>query len=1023
MADNNDSTMNKKPNSLDRIGTEEGNRPSKSKMDEYALFEQRSRFKTQEIRHLEQQLRDKQAQYDRVMAAVGRVTSQQQDPTEGLYRALGMTANQARATLSSKTVEQQYGVIDDLVIKYATKWADQQQVVRRQLQEKQADQAAIAARMFQQNVISRVSHPRSGIKAEILANPEAMQLAQEYASSLSPEAIQKSLARLQRSRKKYGLETAEAAGHIQEPGGAEKYKQINTRYEEQLYKEHVLEESRRISDKKIKDHKKLAAITQRTMEDIAERRGESFIKSGVSSGQFGSLKDIENSLKSAEEQFKQAGKTFISVMGQTGDVSDKAAEALKQAKDELDDWRMISREAGGGRRGGGRFGGANRIASFGDLAGRGVDLAGYLAVGLQSEQMGMRIGMAGAMNQRNADIFAATQGNMAALRRLTENQFETAVNFSGAYRTRANTAGGLGSLIDIGTGAAGAVATAGGAFPWSLTGGNIASNLLSGARSGARVLSGVTGAETQLQFFQQFNQLKDVINDIPDASKQAFFDYRQNALMSMRGAGQRTSAMYDEAVSTATMMQMAAMGVAPTETNRLFGVGINAIGASFVRDPSAARQMVARGAELQAGGYMSAEDYLQRVGQAAALGGGQKDIEEILARAVTRGVDDARSLNNLFNVIGSLARGGTSPGTPSVGAAASAMSSMMDMLKDLPIDETLKQTLAASEIEKANQRTSFSNVDIPSMVYLQGIQERFPGISTTGQAKLANVPLLEQISKLKLVSDLKPGEDVPLGRIAALGGTRGAFLEGFKFRGVGDSFFDDLVLKALASNVPEISDISGRDAATLKKYLRTGDENLLYKELSKEGKERIDVGRVIADRALISAGYRKDLPSVPLPGLTGEAAATQATFGIQAGGLAKQVLAGQSFYEQLGEQARLAGGGGPLQPPYAGAMQSPMSYVSTMMGMQLEEYSPEKAGKEAAQAAEKMTLDSSEFDKSVTNFSAAVDKLVKAVQPLGTNLSYSIDYGYSNMGPLANPETYGAYVQQHNQIRRNLNGR
>jgi len=59
-----------------------------------------------------------------------------------------------------------------------------------------------------------------------------------------------------------------------------------------------------------------------------------------------------------------------------------------------------------------------------------------------------------------------------------------------------------------------------------------------------------------------------------------------------------------------------------------------------------------------------------------------------------------------------------------------------------------------------------------------------------------------------------------------------------------------------------------------------------------------------------------------------------------------------------------------------------MNLISQVMTRAAASTDVEKAGKEAAQAGEKMTIDTSKFDESVVKFDKAVDKLSEAIRPL-----------------------------------------
>lgn len=970
MADNDDSILNKRPNSLDRIGS------SKSASGRYSndllLMEQRSRIETLEMQKLRQQINDMYREREEVMRQVARVRGGAEQPTESLFRSLGLPAPQARAAMGIPA-ENLISAVVRQSSQYEKQFGVRSQDLASQYEQKQQERQAVAARLFEQHVISRVANPRAGMRTA--ATDESMSaMVESYASSGTPNKLARGLERISRSRETAGMRLAEAAKDVQTPEGRAQYIQLEREYQEKLRKEHALEEATRLSEKKRSELETISGRGQRAVESIMERRGELDIRTGVQKGQFGSMKDIQQNLKSAEDAFIAAMNRFNQELSQTQKVSDETSKALKDANTELEKQRTIASEAGGGRggRGGGRRGGFMTAAGVLDVTGRVADFASYAGVGLQSEQMNMRIQAAGMMNQKYGDLFAASQGDMAALRRVSENQFARSAEYGSVYGGRASGLGYVGAGIDVAAGAAaGAATVATGGVPWSISGGLVVGNLISGAQKGARVAAGVTGAEAELNAGAQYRQLLDTVNAVPDTARQALFDYRMQSFRGMLGAGSGLSNLYSAATSRQTVEGLSALGVTPAEQAGLFSTGVRGIGPSFMRDPNAAAQMVTRAGEVQAAGVMSAQSYMQRVGQMTTLGGGQKDVEEVLASAVERGVNDAKSLEGIMDLAQAISRDSATKGIGAITEVQRGLSFGLERYKDLPIDESLKRGLVGYQQQDVVNRIKAggSRLGFEAMNFISTLTSEIPGMTTFGAGKLTGKDPREMEAVYRQYKDrLQPGKIVSDADIAALGDYASLFVDP-SGRGRGRAGLD--VAKAAATIMPldamfAANVIPSGERSKVMDAIKTGDISKLSNQT------KLLAGGLISGAAGISGqGYQIPTTPTPLQPLTGEAGAAQLAAIAQATGQSGQVLQAQKM---LGETA-------------------PMSLISQVMSTAARTADVEQAGKEAAQAGEKMSIDTSKFDESVVKFSTAVDKLTEAVRPLGMGRSSTTGIG------------------------------
>jgi hypothetical protein len=263
-------------------------------------------------------------------------------------------------------------------------------------------------------------------------------------------------------------------------------------------------------------------------------------------------------------------------------------------------------------------------------------------------------------------------------------------------------------------------------------------------------------------------QLMDTVNAIPDQTRQAFYNYRMSAYEGMRGGGSGFSALYGTATSRQTREQLAGFGFGPEEGAALFGVGARAIGSQFVNSKDRGAGVVNRAAQLQQLGVMGAEEYMGRVGQITATGGGQKDLEDIMAAAVARGVDDAKSLSGMIESVTALSRDAASKGVGIAPIIGAQMAFGMQQLAGSGRDESLKQAMIASDMAKIGQLTTATGIDFPTMTGMAGLGQIIPGASGIGRAAILSTDVGIMRSQMRELSKFKKGDIIPKSILSTL---------------------------------------------------------------------------------------------------------------------------------------------------------------------------------------------------------------------------------------------------------------
>lgn len=966
MADQDDKLTDKKPNSLEKIG--ESGQFSKFGSD-LTLMQQRSQIETVEMRRLRQQIENLKLENERVMQQVARVRSGFEPASEQLFRSLGMQAEPARVAMQSIAPDKLGEAAVRQSAKYEETYKTELAGLQRKYAERQSARAADAQRLFQQHVISSVSHPRQGVRS-IQKMPGFETGVERYASVATEEELAKGLMRNIRSQELAGARLAEAAADVSSPEGRKRFLQLESEYRQKLVKTEQIRSAIGRQEEQEAQRQKQVTYAQRNIEDIGYRRQGFEIREGLRKGEYGSITDISKRVDDASKSLVDAFNKVQTELKEFGKTTKSTHDNLLRANEEYEKQHRILKEAGeggaGGIGGGGRFGKfISGAAAAMPYVAQGVQLAQYGFVGADMQQMALRAQAASMSNQEYFDTLGAARGDMSALRRLSTSVYGRSVSTGAAYGTRAVVGGGVGAAVQGVTGVAqgiiGTLALASGNPLAMAFGGQTlaagAGGVLDAGKSAIDLGKGITRAQAALQTTGLSRQIDDATYAAFDAANQALYDYRMSAYQSTMGAGTKTGTMYNKAVAPETMRQLAGFGLAPEQGAALFGLGARAIGADFTRSKDMGAGIVARGAELQQARVMGADDYIRRVGQMSNVGGGQKEVEEILANAVRRGVDDAKSLEGLFNLTQMLSRSSASMGVSGALETQRSLTRGLDTLGGAPMNEMLKQALVSNVFEKAQGISARAGQDIQTIKYLNKIKSNDPSVNMLEALNMSRMkPDLVASMQEQYFKGMKGGESVNPATIAALSAVPGAlstFLtKDMRYKGAGavGGLQSALVQKGLDYSMALVQ--SPKASKELQDFV---EGRISQNQLSPEAiraSENYPGGLV----GLSMMRHGGAAPGVFKPGaLPGEAGAAQQAEKAASMSRANQISQATMSMGQIAEMASYAAESGD-----AGA-----------------------AAIRAAKAATSITLDASRFDASVTKFEDAVQQLINAVTPMG----------------------------------------
>lgn len=959
---NDDPLMSRKPNSLDRIGA----RQAKSGLTrDLTLMEQRGNLETVEMQKIKKVISDLEQQYDRVVRSSA--LAKQSPATESLEKWLisaGMEAKAARAQATSlpMTPGSVGRVIDRQLLQYEEQIKKTADALAAQYEEKRASSRSVAGRQFEQHVIAQIAHPRAGIRG-IMSDPAFAATAEKYAEASLPANISKGIERISRSREMAGIRLAEAAGDVQTPEGRERFFRLDKEYQDKRFKELALEEAQRKLVKNKQVAESLIGRGERVAGDIGERRGMEEIRAGVAAGQYGSSKEVAQRLKTAEDAFISSLSKMREELEKTGKITASTRKEFEKTTEAYDKQNKIFKEmedAGGG----GRFGKLKSAASsIGPMISSAVSLAQYGFVNADTQQLALRAQAAEMTNQDYYDQIGAARGDTAAMRRLYTQLNVRSIETGQAYGQRAVMGAGAETGVKIAVGAfqaGAAIASARRGSPMGLMNAlgfasGAAENFTGAGRGAIDLGKGITEASASLQATGLQRRVEDASYAAIDAANKSLFDFRMSAYGSMMGAGSRAGNVYNRAIGAAP--QLAEYGLMPEQTAALFGLGARTIGAQFVNSKDQGAGIVARAAQLQEARIMSADDYIRRVGQMSNVGGGQKEVEEILANAVRRGVDDAKSLEGLFNMTQMLSRSGAGMGVSTALETQRSLTRGLDALSGTPMNEMLKQALVSGAFEKVQGLSARAGQDIQTIKYFNRIKANDPNIGMLEAIDMAKMrPEIVASLKGQYFEGMKAGEKVSPAVIAALSAVPGAI--------------PTFLTKDLRYKGPGA--VGAAESALYGKAMDYSTALLppkIAKELSDYREGKISYDQLSSEAIYHSSQFPGGLPGIEMTRHGGKVPGRfePSRPGGEMGAAAKaQRAAALSTANQM------------AQAPFS------MQEMADLATQGAAGADANEAAIRATTAATNIKLDSRIFDESVGDFKTAVELFVKAVTPLGS---------------------------------------
>jgi hypothetical protein len=587
-----------------------------------------------------------------------------------------------------------------------------------------------------------------------------------------------------------------------------------------------------------------------------------------------------------------------------------------------------------------------------------TNVAKYQFMTSNFEQMQTRAGYAGVVNKQYDDYISASKGDFSALNRLDNLGF--AKKEAAKMGDRA-----VGFAVAEGVGlAAGAVASGASAVtpgsvlnvPGALRAANAgAGQGVEAAKTGIAGAKGIIRGEAELGYLQTVQNLNDTTKYINSSRLSEIARTGQMMYSGVQGAGTAPKMMENmlDMSSGGLLKTGAKLGFQGQDIARLTSQGISQIGAPFEKQQSA---ILERAMSLDRSRKLGAEQYVGMTAQLTQVGGSSKQLEDIMAGAVNRGVSGAKVFADMTNAITSMSANlGGDRGINMTDTVTDMMNkSMGTMQKQYGNAMNHNQQIAAAQygINQVRDLSVGHGQDFATAAQFSNISTAFPDMKPVAVKRLVDT----DISQIKNIRDMldKNASKEKIG--AATQGTA-----------LGQLVLDDSgnILPGAKENINKVYKNKQEAVANQFGFDTKVRENVLA-TIQGRGKQTQATMAIteMSDAALKAfADGKQDRPRITTDGTNKKGA----------------MGAAQDFNTATAEAAMK------IVDLGTGAKGLSDAFVSAVdrINSKVKEFDPNKMMTDSVSAAGTMTLDTKAFDTSVKSFSDAVKVLVSKIS-LGT---------------------------------------
>lgn len=704
--------------------------------------------------------------------------------------------------------------------------------------------------------------------------------------------------------------------------------------------------------------------------------GNQNIANQVASGRTDSLSQEQSKLTDFQDKFLDAQSKFTEALSNGTENIDDFKQSVLGSSKALDEQtklvkEMVRQGAGGGNNT--KLAGS-ALSTVGGAIGSLSNLYTNATVTSEHQQLGLRAGFARIQNQTFFDHLNAAQGNMSSLNMVNSGIYNRATKLGIEQGNQAeigvkgsavgNFFSGAGDLVKSMTG--GASAGSAGGPRAAIVGGALAAGgsvVNSVEKIGTRAIDldkQISKGGASLQGYGDRYDLQSATDEVKSFAMQKFFDSSLGNYKATQGFGQNRSAVVNDLQKS--HYEMAQLGLTTQDTQGLYSQAIGSMGSNFTnKGVDGMRGLVSRAAEVGNSGVTSSQDFLSRVGQMNNAGGGEKQIEDIMANAVARGVDNAKSFGQMVDAVVSASSASANNGIDITGTMTRNIAKSMDASKDNGVNDELNINVAKKNAKIIDSITGDKGLSFASIME-QGKLSKMGG-SIAARVNAQEVTLAEA---QEIQQNIKEGR-IQEAKVKADRAGISELLFNKDGKPIEDKVnkFVNIKKETIADSLKGITDVE-----TANRIANSGG-----KGLSDEDKSTLFAGTGLTTEGLAQT-TDKSFTKKGINSLTGDAKSVFETEKAKATADSKTINAGGEISGGLGQIA------------------SQMSSIASSL-------KPLDDIGRAMKGATEMRLDVSAFNTSVTSFATAVEMLRRA---LGDKVENQNTTFIKNIPPVLDPK-------------------
>ena len=225
-----------------------------------------------------------------------------------------------------------------------------------------------------------------------------------------------------------------------------------------------------------------------------------------------------------------------------------------------------------------------------------------------------------------------------------------------------------------------------------------ASQVANAAKMTSRLGMGIEQGGTGLKAYMGGLELSNALNFTKADAMQNYFDVNRGAFDQGIGLGTGRGGFMSSMTNASSLKRFADVGLTGPQAIQAAGMAIPNIGTT--EDYS---NMVLRAGQAQQRGILGVGDYMSGVGQLANVGGGSGDLESIMSKAISAGMENAKNINQMVQATSAMASGSAAIGVSTTGATGNMLASSIQSMRNMGVGKNIATGAATNAINAADQ--------------------------------------------------------------------------------------------------------------------------------------------------------------------------------------------------------------------------------------------------------------------------------------------------------------------------------